>query len=67
LFNRVAFGNIKIQFMGAFSDINKREFATLFPLVILTLVMGIYPAIFIEPMHISCSNLLAHLEIANSF
>ena len=59
LFNRVAFGNIKIQYMNVFSDVDKREFATLFPLIILTLVMGIYPEIFLDPMHSSCANLLA--------
>jgi proton-translocating NADH-quinone oxidoreductase chain M len=46
LFNRVAFGNIKVQYMKAFSDVDKREFATLLPLIALTLVMGIYPEIF---------------------
>ena len=67
LFNRVAFGNIKVQYMGAFSDVDKREFATLLPLIILTLVMGIYPEIFLDPMHLSCSNLLAQLDVANSY
>jgi len=63
LFNRVAFGNIKVQYMNVFSDVDKREFATLLPLVILTLVMGIYPEIFLDPMHLTCNNLLAHLGI----
>jgi proton-translocating NADH-quinone oxidoreductase chain M len=62
LFNRVAFGNIKVQYMKAFSDVDKREFATLLPLIVLTLVMGIYPEIFLDPMHVSCNNLLAHLD-----
>jgi proton-translocating NADH-quinone oxidoreductase chain M len=62
LFNRVAFGNIKVQYMKAFSDVDKREFATLLPLIVLTLVMGIYPEIFLDPMHVSCNNLLAHFE-----
>ena len=53
LFNRVAFGNIKVQYMKAFSDVDKREFATLLPLIVLTLVMGIYPEIFLDPMHSS--------------
>jgi NADH:ubiquinone oxidoreductase subunit 4 (subunit M) len=62
LFNRVAFGNIKVQYMKAFSDIDKREFGTLLPLIVLTLVMGIYPEIFLDPMHMSCGNLLSHLD-----
>ena len=62
LFNRVAFGNIKVQYMKAFSDLDKREFATLLPLIVLTLVMGIYPEIFLDPMHVSCNNLLAQMS-----
>jgi len=62
LFNRVAFGNIKVQYMNMFSDVDKREFATLLPLIILTLVMGIYPEIFLDPMHVSCANLLTHID-----
>ena len=62
LFNRVAFGNIKVQYTKAFSDVDKREFATLLPLIVLTLVMGIYPEIFLDPMHVSCNNLLSQLE-----
>jgi proton-translocating NADH-quinone oxidoreductase chain M len=62
LFNRVAFGNIKVQYMKAFSDVDKREFGTLLPLIVLTLVMGIYPEIFLDPMHMSCGNLLSHLD-----
>lgn len=62
LFNRVAFGNIKVQYMKAFSDVDKREFATLLPLIVLTLVMGIYPEIFLDPMHVSCNNLLAQMS-----
>ena len=46
----------------------------LLPLIILTLVMGktsffgmLYPEIFLDPMHLSCSNLLAQLDIVNSY
>ena len=65
LFNRVAFGNIKVQYMKAFSDVDKREFATLLPLIVLTLVMGIYPEIFLDPMHVSCNNLLMQIGLIN--
>ncbi len=65
LFNRVAFGNIKVQYMSQFSDVSRREFATLLPLIILTLVMGIYPEIFLDPMHVSCNNLLEHINLLN--
>ncbi len=63
LFNRVCFGNIKTQYMRQFIDIDRREFATLLPLIILTLVMGIYPEIFLDPMHVSVANLLEHIKV----
>jgi proton-translocating NADH-quinone oxidoreductase chain M len=58
LFNRVVYGNLKIQYLGQFCDIEKREFFIFLPLLIGTLVMGIYPDIFLNPMHISINNLV---------
>ena len=49
--------------MRQFVDVNRREFATLLPLVILALVMGIYPDIFLDPMHLSVTNLLEHIKV----
>ena len=48
LFNRVAYANIKTQYIHQFGDINRREFATFLPLIILTLVMGVYPEIWLD-------------------
>lgn len=55
LFNRIAYGNIKTQYIYFSKDINKTEFFTLFPLVLVTIYIGLYPSSFLEPMHISCS------------
>jgi proton-translocating NADH-quinone oxidoreductase chain M len=63
LFNRAAYGNIKVQYIHKFGDINRREFATFLPLVILTLVMGIYPEIWLDPMHVSVQNLLCQIQL----
>lgn len=58
LFNRIAFGNLKIQYTKKFIDINKREFITFLPLMIGTLVTGIYPNIFLTTMHASVNGLI---------
>ncbi|CAM9119528.1 unnamed protein product [Choristocarpus tenellus] len=55
LFNRIAYGNLKI----AGFDLNLREFLTFLPLIIGTLVMGIYPNPFIQPIHASINHLVA--------
>ena len=58
LFNRVAYGNLKTQYFKNFLDINRREFLIFFPLLLGTLVMGIYPTVFLEPIHFSVNMLI---------
>jgi len=65
LFNRIAFGNIKMQYIKQYSDMNRREFFIFLPLIILTFVMGIYPDIFFEPMHVSVGNLIEQIKISH--
>lgn len=54
LFNRVAYGNVKISGV----DLTLREFTIFLPLVLGTIIMGIYPNLFFEPMHATVSNLV---------
>jgi proton-translocating NADH-quinone oxidoreductase chain M len=58
LYNRVAFGNLKIEHIHEFSDVTRREFAVFVPFIFLALYMGIYPEVFLDPMHVSVANLL---------
>jgi proton-translocating NADH-quinone oxidoreductase chain M len=62
LFNRIAYGNLKVQGLKAFSDMNRREFIIQLPLILGTFVMGIYPEIFLDPMHVSVANLIEHIN-----
>ena len=62
LYNRIAFGNLKIQAIKQFSDMNRREFMVFLPLTLGTLVMGIYPEIFLDPMHVSIAGLIEHIN-----
>lgn len=57
LYNRIIFGNLKVDYTLKFSDINFNEFATLFPLFILILVMGLYPSSFSNVINLSTINL----------
>nr|YP_011008376.1 NADH dehydrogenase subunit 4 [Sporochnus bolleanus]WBP70347.1 NADH dehydrogenase subunit 4 [Sporochnus bolleanus] len=54
VFNRIAYGNIKI--VGF--DLSLRELLIFLPLIFGTLFMGIYPKIFFCPMDASVSNLV---------
>jgi NADH:ubiquinone oxidoreductase subunit 4 (subunit M) len=58
LFNRIAYGNIKTQYTQHFLDLSPREFITFFPLILGTIIMGIYPTIFLSFMHMSVNNLI---------
>ena len=60
LFNRIAYGNLKVQYINKFLDINKREFLTFFPLILGTFVMGLYPVVFLDSIHLS-TNMLVEL------
>lgn len=58
LYNRICFGNLKIQYNSVYIDISKREFFVLLPLVVMTLVMGVYPNLFLDYLYASSHTLL---------
>lgn len=66
LFNRIAFGNLKVQYLRSFSDLNKREFFVLVPLIIGTLILGLLPDIFLIPLHTSVGYLVEILVSSGS-
>jgi proton-translocating NADH-quinone oxidoreductase chain M len=57
LYNRIIFGNLKVNYTSNFSDLTIREFAILLPLLIFIVFMGIYPTFFSSFIHLACSNL----------
>jgi proton-translocating NADH-quinone oxidoreductase chain M len=62
LFNRMSYGNLKIQYLTNFQDLTWREFLVFFPLLLGTLFVGIYPEIFLEIIHPSVNNLMAQIN-----
>ena len=62
LFNRIAYGNLKIQYLNQFCDLEKREFFVFLPLIVGTLFMGIYPEIFLNLMHMSVNHLVDRIK-----
>jgi NADH-ubiquinone oxidoreductase chain 4 len=59
MFNRIVFGGTFSKFFEInISDVNKREFFILFTLVILTVILGIYPAPVLDGLHYSVSLLI---------
>lgn len=53
LYNRVIFGNLKLDYTLKFSDMTPREFSVLLPLFLLILLFGIYPSWYLDFIHLS--------------
>ena len=51
LFNRIAYGNVKVQNIKRFIDMSYREFMILCPLLFLTIFLGVYPNCLIDKLH----------------
>nr|YP_008519362.1 NADH dehydrogenase subunit 4 [Microchloropsis salina]AGI48941.1 NADH dehydrogenase subunit 4 [Microchloropsis salina]AHX25022.1 NADH dehydrogenase subunit 4 [Microchloropsis salina] len=66
LYNRVIYGNLKKDeghlHLKYSYDINRREFYVFLPLIIGTILMGIYPKIFLDPLEASLLNLVFQLK-----
>ena len=58
LYNRIIFGNFKINYTLKFQDLSKREFIILLPIVFFIFLMGIYPTLFTSYFHLSACGLI---------
>nr|ASP44540.1 NADH dehydrogenase subunit 4 [Agarophyton chilense]UAD89535.1 NADH dehydrogenase subunit 4 [Agarophyton chilense] len=61
LFNRISFGNLKLQYFRSFQDVSRREFWILVPLMFIILWIGIYPISFLDELHFSVISLIEQL------
>jgi proton-translocating NADH-quinone oxidoreductase chain M len=57
LYNRITFGNLKIDYTLKFSDMNYREFLVIIPLFFFIFLMGLYPTFFLSYIHLASANL----------
>jgi hypothetical protein len=58
LYRRVIFGGLTKDSLQVIRDLRPHEILSFAPLVVLVLLMGIYPSIFLEPMAASVDHLL---------
>jgi len=58
LFNRICYGNLKTQYINSFLDLNYREFLILTPLMVCSVVSGVYSNIFLNSIHVSVNYLI---------
>jgi len=61
MYKRVIFGDVANAHVAALKDLSRREFWLLGTVAAAVLVMGIWPRPFIDVMHVSVVDLLAHV------
>jgi NADH-quinone oxidoreductase subunit M len=64
LYRRVFFGFLTKDDLKLFPDLHPNEVIAFVPLAIITLLMGIYPDLFLDPMRASVDHLIAQLDAA---
>lgn len=57
LYNRISFGSFS-KYLGYTTDLSRREFMILLPLLILTVLLGIFPNVVLDTLHVSVSTLI---------
>ncbi len=60
LCNRLLYGLGKVHYITGFADLSRREFWIFLPLVLSVLWMGIYPAPFLDALHLSVAQSIQH-------
>ncbi len=64
LYRRIVFGELIKDNLKKISDVNSREIAIFTPLILTVIVMGIYPSLFLDVMHVSVENLVERYQSA---
>jgi NADH-quinone oxidoreductase subunit M len=63
LYSRVIFGGLVKDSLKGLRDLRVNEIVAFAPLVALAVIMGVYPSLFLEPMHASVNQLLAQIGV----
>lgn len=63
LYRRVIFGALEKADLKVIKEMRPNEIIAFAPLIILTIVMGVYPNFFLEPMSASVDNLLTQIGV----
>jgi NADH-quinone oxidoreductase subunit M len=62
LFNRIVYGNLKVQYLSNFKDLDKKEIYIFFPLVFFTILFGIFPDIILNALCFSIIDLTSFIS-----
>ena len=62
LYRRVIFGPLTKESLKTISDVNMCEIAIFTPLLLIVIIMGIYPSLFLDVLHVSVENLVERYQ-----
>ena len=66
LYKRIIFGTLSNEKLTNILDLNFREIIIMVPLIIVVIIIGIFPNIFLEPMRIPIQNIINNYQIVNA-
>jgi len=64
LYSRVIFGSLTKDDLKILPDMRLNEVVAFAPLVVIAILMGVYPSVFLDPIAPSVNNLLAQIAPA---
>ena len=65
LYKRIIFGLQTNEKLKEILDLDLREMIIMIPLIIVVIIIGIFPNIFLEPMHLPIEIIINNYEIVN--
>lgn len=66
LYRRVVFGDLIKESLKGISDMDRRERAIFAPLVVGTILLGVYPSLLLDMVGPTVSGLIEHVEVAQA-
>ena len=66
LYRRIIFGQLTKDTLAYISDVSLRETIIFTPLIIITLIMGIYPALVLDVIRVSVANIIQNINVSLS-
>ena len=65
LYKNIIFGVLTNDKLKEILDLDTREKLIMYPMIIMVILIGIFPNIFLNPMHLSVELIISNYEIAN--
>jgi len=66
LYKNIIFGLLINEKLKDICDLNNREKIILYPLIVMVIIIGVFPNIFLEPMRLSIQLIISNYQIANA-